>query len=107
MIGAAKADGHIGPEERALLETEMGKLSSDAQDRRWLEAELARPLDPAAIAQSAKTPEMAAEMYLASLLVVDEESYMERAYLDELARRLQLQPGLKEQLEQHARAAVA
>ncbi|MRT32673.1 tellurite resistance TerB family protein, partial [Xylella fastidiosa subsp. multiplex] len=39
--------------------------------------------------------------------VVDEESYMERAYLDELARRLQLQPGLKEQLEQHARAAVA
>lgn len=107
MIGAAKADGHIGPEERALLETELAKLSSDAQDRRWLETELSRPLDPAAVAQSAKTPEMAAEMYLASLLVVDEESYMERAYLDELARQLKLQPGLKEQLEQHARTAVA
>lgn len=106
MIGAAKADGHIGPEERSLLETEMAKLSSDAQDQRWLEAELARPLDPARIAQSARTPEMAAEMYLASLLVVDEESYMERAYLDELARQLKLQPGLKEQLEQHARAAA-
>ena len=64
------------------------------------------PLDPAQIAQSARTPEMAAEMYLASLLVVDEESYMERAYLDELARQLKLQPGLKEQLEQHARAAA-
>ena len=106
MIGAAKADGHIGPEERALLETEMAKLSGDAQDRRWLETELARPLDPAQIAQSARTPEMAAEMYLASLLVVDEESYMERAYLDELARQLKLEPGLKEQLEQHAKAAV-
>ncbi|MCY1199094.1 hypothetical protein D9M72_104880 [compost metagenome] len=107
MIGAAKADGHIGPEERALLETELAKLSSDAQDRRWLETELSRPLDPAAVAQSARTPEMAAEMYLASLLVVDEESYMERAYLDELARQLKLEPGLKEQLEQHARAAAA
>jgi uncharacterized membrane protein YebE (DUF533 family) len=107
MIGAAKADGHIGPEERALLETELSKLSSDAQDRRWLEAELSRPLDPSVIAQAAQTPEMAAEMYLASLLVVDEESYMERAYLDELARQLKLQPGLKEQLEQHARAAAA
>ena len=106
MIGAAKADGHIGPEERALLETELAKLSSDAQDRQWLETELSRPLDPATVARSAQTPEMAAEMYLASLLVVDEESYMERAYLDELARQLKLQPGLKEQLEQHARAAA-
>lgn len=99
MIGAAKADGHIGPEERQLLETELGKLSSDPSDQRWLEAELARPLDPAAIAAAAKSPEMGAEMYLASLIMVDEESYMERAYLDELARQLRLAPDLKAQLE--------
>ncbi|MBO1111270.1 tellurite resistance TerB family protein [Bordetella petrii] len=99
MIGAAKADGHIGPEERQLLESELGKLSAEAADRRWLETELARPLDPAAVAAAAQTPEMAAEMYLASLLVVDEESYMERAYLDELARQLKLAPDLKAQLE--------
>ena len=106
MIGAAKADGHIGPEERALLDTEMSKLSADARDRRWLEEELSRPLDPAQIARAAATPEMAAEMYLASLMVVDEESYMERAYLDELARQLKLDPGLKTRLEEHARAAA-
>jgi len=106
MIGAAKADGHIGPDERQLLETELGKLSAEAADRRWLEAELARPLDPAAVAAAAQTPEMAAEMYLASLLVVDEESYMERAYLDELARQLKLAPDLKTQLETQARAAA-
>lgn len=106
MIGAAKADGHIGPEERQLLETELAKLSTDAQDRRWLETELARPLDPASVAQAAQTPEMAAEMYLASLLVVDEESYMERAYLDELARQLKLPADLKVQLEQHVKTAA-
>jgi len=104
MIGAAKADGHIGDPEKALLETELGKLTGDIEDRRWLETELARPLDPAAVARAAGTPEMAAEMYLASLMVVDEESYMERAYLDELARQLRLAPELKQQLEQSARA---
>ncbi|SAI73235.1 Inner membrane protein yebE [Bordetella ansorpii] len=102
MIGAAKADGHVGDQERHQLEDAMVKLSGDAGDRAWLEAELARPLDPAAVARAARTPEMAAEMYLASLLVVDEESYMERAYLDELARQLKLPAGLKEQLEAQA-----
>ncbi|WP_413816418.1 tellurite resistance TerB family protein [Pigmentiphaga sp.] len=108
MIGAAKADGHIGEEERRLLETEIGKLGGDPADRQWLEAELARPLDPAVIAQAAATQEMAAEMYLASLIVVDEESYMERAYLDELARQLKLPADLKASLEQrlHAEAAA-
>ena len=42
---------------------------------------------------------MAAEMYLASLLVIDEQSFMERAYLEELARQLQLEPSLKINLE--------
>lgn len=104
MIAAAKADGHIGTEEKQLLETEMAKLSDDAADRTWLEAELQRPLDPAIVAQSAQTPEMAAEMYLASLVVVDEDSFMERAYLDELARQLKLDPDLKAKLEQQLKA---
>lgn len=106
MIAAAKADGHIGPDERHLLETEFAKLSSDPNDRRWLESELARPLDPAAIAASAKSPEMGVEMYLASLIVVDEESFMERAYLDELARQLQIAPDLKAQLENQVKTLV-
>ncbi|OVZ60643.1 hypothetical protein CDO44_07910 [Pigmentiphaga sp. NML080357] len=107
MIGAAKADGHIGEEERRLLDAEIGKLAGDDADRRWLEAELARPLDPAVVAQAAGTPEMAAEMYLASLIMVDEESFMERAYLDELARQLKLAPGLKQELEQRLRKEVS
>ena len=66
---------------------------------------LRRPLDPAEVARAASTPEMAAEMYLASLLVADETSFMERAYLDELARQLQLPAGLKAELERQAAAA--
>jgi uncharacterized membrane protein YebE (DUF533 family) len=103
MIGAAKADGHIGPEETQLLEQEMARLSGDANDQRWLHQELARPLDPAAVARASSSPEMGVEMYLASLLIVDDETFMERAYLDQLAKELNLAPALKAQLEQQVK----
>ena len=107
IIGAAKADGHIDDRERELIDNEIARLTSDGQLQRWFDAELKKPLDPADIAQSAATPEMAAEMYLASVLVVDEESFMERSYLTELARQLKLEPALKAELEQQARQAAA
>jgi len=103
MIAAAKADGHIGNEERALLDSEVAKLAGDTHDLSWFEAELAKPADPSVAAALASTPEQAAEVYLASLLVIDEQSYMERAYLDELARQLPLPDGLKTHLETQAR----
>ena len=67
--------------------------------QQWLHAELEKPLDPAEVARAASTPEMAAEMYLASLLVADEQSFMERAYLNELARQLKLEPALQQRLQ--------
>jgi uncharacterized membrane protein YebE (DUF533 family) len=105
MIAAAKADGHLDERERGLVEAELSRLEADPTLRRWFEDELRRPLDPAEVATSASTPELAAEMYLASLLVADETSFMERAYLDELARQLRLPEGLKVELERQALAA--
>lgn len=104
MIAAAKADGHIGPQERQLIESELARVASSASDRAWFEAELQKPADPASIATLASTPEMAAEVYLASALVIDDDSFMERAYLDELARQLNLDASLKNQLETQLRA---
>lgn len=105
MIAAAKSDGHLDERERGLVEAELNRLEADAALRQWFETELRRPLDPAEVAQSATSPELAAEMYLASLLVTDENSFMERAYLDELARQLKLPAGLKAELEAQAAAA--
>ena len=102
MIAAAKADGHIGPDEKALIEGEVQRLSETESDRRWVHEELNKPADPAAVAALAQSPEMAAEIYLASLLVTEQDSFMERAYLDELARALQLDPSLKNDLETKA-----
>ncbi len=102
MIAAAKADGHIGSDEKELIEAEVQRLSGDDGDRRWVHEELEKPADPVAIAKLAQTPEMAAEIYLASLLVTERDSFMERAYLDELARALELAPSLKMELENNA-----
>ena len=107
LVAAAKSDGHIDERERALIEGEFTRLDSDRELQHWLHAELNKPLDPAEVARAAQTPEMAAEMYLASVMMVDEENFMERAYLDELARQLQLDPGLRQELESQVRQAVA
>jgi uncharacterized membrane protein YebE (DUF533 family) len=105
MLAAAKADGHLDERERGLVAAELGRIQADPAVHRWVEDELRRPLDPAEVASAAKTPELAAEMYLASLLVADETSFMERAYLDELARQMRLPEGLKLELERQAAAA--
>jgi uncharacterized membrane protein YebE (DUF533 family) len=105
MVAAAKADGHLDDRERGLVDAELQRLDDDGALRRWLEAELRRPLDPADVAAAARTPEMAAEMYLASVLVCDDTNTMERLYLQELARELKLPPGLKTQIEAQAAAA--
>jgi uncharacterized membrane protein YebE (DUF533 family) len=103
LIGAAKADGHIDGRERALIDGEIAKIGGDAELARWFNLELGKPLDPAEVAGASRSPEMAAEMYLASALIVDEESFMERAYLQELARQLQLAPALVIELERQAK----
>ena len=103
LIAASKADGHIDANERQLIEVEISKMTNDMELRRWVEAELNKPLDPADVARAAATPEMAAEMYIASILMVDEESFMERSYLGELARQLNLDPTLKNELESQVR----
>jgi uncharacterized membrane protein YebE (DUF533 family) len=105
LIGAAKADGHIDDRERQLVHNEMEKLTGDQELKMWFDQELNKPLDPAEIAQSATSPEIAAEMYLASLLMVDEQNFMERSYLDELARQMKLDPSLRAELEKQAMEA--
>ena len=105
LVAAAKADGHVDERERQLIDGELNKLNGDPALRQWLQAELNKPLDPAEVARAATTPEIAAEMYIASLVLVDEEHFMERAYLEELAKQLKLDPGLKTELEAQVKQA--
>ena len=107
IVAAAKADGHIDERERSLIEGEFARQGVATDVQQWLHAELEKPLDPAQVARAATSPELAAEMYLASLLMADEQGFMERAYLDELGRQLKLEPALQARLQQQISAATA
>ena len=106
IVGAAKADGHLDARERELIEAEYTRQGLPTDVQQWLHAELEKPLDPSEVARAASSPELAAEMYLASLLVADEQSFMERAYLDELAKQLKLDPALQSRLQRQLTAAT-
>lgn len=102
MLAAARADGHMDERERGLVEAELHRLEADPALRARVDAELRRPVEPAEVATGIDSPEAAAEVYLASVLVVDQTSTMERAYLDALAAQLQLPASLKAELEARA-----
>lgn len=106
MIAAAKADGHIDPTERDSIKNAVRQLGLDKEVQSMMEAELERPLSATDVAAAAESPEAAAEMYLASLFVIDTQDSAERAYLNDLAAALQLDPALTSQLEAEAGATA-
>ena len=99
MIAAAKADGHIDSAEMTRIEQALDEMGADQQVRQLVQAEMNKPLDPAEIARLASSPQQASEIYLASLIVADEQNFMEKTYLQELAKQLNLAPEVIAQLE--------
>ncbi|MCG8558873.1 MAG: tellurite resistance TerB family protein [Hyphomicrobiales bacterium] len=106
MIAAAKADGHVSDDERARIDTQLEALQIDAEQRAFIDTELAKPLDIDAVAAGAKCPEQAAEIYTASLLAIDPNGAAERGYLAMLGARLKLDPGLIEHLHANIGAGI-
>lgn len=104
MIAAAKADGTVTDREWAAIEGQTESLGLGGEDRAFVAGELARPLNVGEIAALAGTPEEAAEIYAASLLVIDRHGPAEQGYLAMLAARLGLEPQLVTHLEAEADA---
>lgn len=103
MIAAAKADGHVSPEERAAIDGQLGNLGLGDEATTMIAAELDAPLDVGRIAELARNEAEATQIYAATLLVVNEQSPAEKGYLAMLAARMNLQQGLVDRL--HAEAA--
>jgi uncharacterized membrane protein YebE (DUF533 family) len=104
MVAAAKADGHIDAAERTRIESQLAALALDAETVAFFKEELEKPLDLQAVAAGADSPAAAAEIYLTSLLVIDDQDAQERAYLQNLAQELKLAPDLVAAIEAQAAA---
>lgn len=99
MIAAAKSDGAIDAAEQQKIFAQLGQLALSAEEKAFVLEELARPLDLDAVVAAARDPAVAAEVYAASRLVIAEASPAEKAYLELLAARLGLEPGLVSELD--------
>ncbi len=98
MIAAAKADGQIDTQESQAILNHINSLELPAEDKAFLFEEYGRPLDVQALSAAVDSPEHAAEVYAASLLMVNSPSPPEQIYLDTLARELGLEPGLVDEI---------
>ncbi len=92
MIAAAKADGHIDAEEQRKIESELVALQLSPEMAGFLREEMRKPLDIDDVVAGVDSPQAAAELYLASRIVIGNQSAEEKAYLERLARALGLDP---------------
>lgn len=97
MIMAAKADGEIDNDEREKI---LGQLhDASAEERAFVEAELAAPLDPTRLATDAGDV-VKAQIYATSLSVMKVDTASEQLYLNQLAHTLQLSNDMRARVHQ-------
>ncbi len=100
MINAAKADGQIDQKEINKI---IGKLDDDGlrqKEKDFFISEAKKPLNLAGVVASAgNQPEMAAEIYAASLLAIEVDTQAEKNYMEQLASGLELHPEVVSHIE--------
>ncbi len=111
MIAAACADGHMDSAERRRILSQVDSLDLASDEKAMVFEALDSPLSLSALCERVDSPEVAAEVYLSSLVAVERHRTEARLYLDALAFRLGLPDGLvaqlHEQVEEADRQAIA
>ena len=107
MISAAKADGRIDAGEKELIFKRLETMPLSTEEKAFVFDELSSPLDIDAVVKRADTPEHASEIYTASLVAMTPDTAAERAYLETLAFKLKLEPGLVAEIHKAAAGAPA
>lgn len=103
LIAAAKADGKIDDQEQAMISAELARHTDEPELKAWLDSEVEKPLNASDFAEYANNPAIAAEIYLTSVMLVNDQQEDERSYLDELAVQLNIEPEFQVQLERQAK----
>ena len=105
MLNAAKADGQVDREEIRKI---VGKASEDGlsqQEQDFIRAEIGKPMETESLVRAASNPQLAAQVYTASLLAIEVDTDAERRYLTGLAADLGLDRSVVSQL--HGALGVA
>jgi uncharacterized membrane protein YebE (DUF533 family) len=106
MINAAKADGAIDQNEAQRTVGKLEAAGADPQTRQLIADEMLKPLDMDSLIARARTPQLAAEVYAASLLAIEVDTPAEQDYLRRLAQGLRLDPATVQRVHQTLGVAV-
>lgn len=99
MIAAAKADGHIDEQELVTIKDEMVKLGLGTSAVDFFRDEAGKPLNVKDVVADVSDAETAAEVYLASKLLLNLDNADEKDYLDQLVAALGLDDSLVAELD--------
>ena len=108
MLNAAKADGKVEESEIRGILGKVQENGANAQALEFLTAELKKPMQTEALISAAQgQPELAAELYAASLLAIEVDTPEERQYLQKLASGLGLEPEVTQRIHQELGLSIS
>jgi uncharacterized membrane protein YebE (DUF533 family) len=99
MIAAAKSDGKMSDDETDTINQQINKLGLGDNIESVLKAGVVTPLSAKSVAKMADDKEIAAEIYIVSMLVTNIENEKEKKYMDSLAGALELPAEVVQELE--------
>ena len=100
MVYTARADGHIDAAEQNRILKLVGQIFPGQDMTSVMNSLMTEPIDPSRLAAEVSSQEQGDDLYRLSCLIVDVDHFMERSYLDGLARALNLSDERKISLEQ-------
>lgn len=100
MINAAKVDNKIDQQEVQKILGKLDETGASQEARELVLAEMGKPLDLEHFFQEACTrPQLAPQIYAASLLAIEVDTPAEKQYMQQIAERLNLDQRVVAELE--------
>lgn len=101
MIDAAKADGQIDSEEFRKITDSLKNSGVGQEGMNYVLQKLQGPMETAKIVSATRgRPDLAAQVYSASLMAIEVDTDAERMYLSKLANAMGLSPQVIQNIEQ-------
>ena len=100
MISAAAADGRIDAGERSKILGNLASAGIQTDGTVFLEQAFANPASIDQLAAQATSPETRTQVYTAARVAIDPDTDVEQAWLNQLAARLGLEPGLRANIDE-------
>lgn len=107
LVFAAKSDGHINDQEQRSIQQHLQQLGLGEEAEHLVQEAINQPLDPDYLARDVGDENEALELYYVSCVVADVDHFMERSYMDALARALKIPDEVKAGLETQVNDAIA